>query len=123
MSILLNTLPYNGKWLFCLCIALGGWCSLFYLGSVDFRCSGIGPSCHRNTVSPVCGLSLFGFASLLTLIRRSTRKNELDLSSMTAAWLLPIVSCVIAAASGAIVADILPNAQLALATILASYIL
>ncbi|GLI74520.1 plasma membrane sulfite pump involved in sulfite metabolism [Penicillium ochrochloron] len=42
---------------------------------------------------------------------------------MTAAWLLPIVSCVVAAASGAIVADVLPNAHLALATILASYIL
>lgn len=64
-----------------------------------------------------------GFASPLTPIRRSTRKNGLDLSSMTAAWLLPIVSCVVASASGAIVADILPNAQLALATILASYIL
>ena len=42
---------------------------------------------------------------------------------MTAAWLLPIVSCVVAAASGSIVADVLPDAQLALATILASYIL
>lgn len=42
---------------------------------------------------------------------------------MTAAWLLPVVSCVVAAASGSIVADVLPNAQLALATILASYIL
>lgn len=42
---------------------------------------------------------------------------------MTAAWLLPVVSCVVAAASGSIVADVLPDAQLALATILASYIL
>ena len=52
-----------------------------------------------------------------------TRRNGLDLSSMTAAWLLPIVSCVVAAASGAIVADILPEPQLSLGTILASYIL
>ncbi|CAI7649942.1 unnamed protein product [Penicillium pancosmium] len=52
-----------------------------------------------------------------------TRRNGLDLSSMTAAWLLPIVSCVVAAASGAIVADILPKPELALGTILASYIL
>jgi tellurite resistance protein TehA-like permease len=68
-------------------------------------------------------LSLFGFASPLTLFYRTTRKNGLDLSSMTAAWLLPIVSCVVAAASGSIVADVLPDPQLALATILASYIL
>lgn len=42
---------------------------------------------------------------------------------MGAAWLLPIVSCVVAAASGAIVADVLPHPQYALATIIASYIL
>lgn len=42
---------------------------------------------------------------------------------MTAVWLLPIVCCVVAAASGAIVADVLPNPQHALWTILASYIL
>ena len=52
-----------------------------------------------------------------------TRQNGLDLSSMTAAWLLPIVSCVVAASSGAIVADILPKPGLAVATILASYVL
>ncbi|KAL4903982.1 voltage-dependent anion channel-domain-containing protein [Aspergillus multicolor] len=54
---------------------------------------------------------------------RTTRANGLDLSSTTAAWLLPIVSCVAAAASTAIVADVLPSAQLALATIAAGYIL
>jgi tellurite resistance protein TehA-like permease len=52
-----------------------------------------------------------------------TSQKTFDLSSMTAVWLLPIVSCVVAAASGAIVADVLPNIHLALATILASYIL
>ncbi|PYI01149.1 putative MFS transporter [Aspergillus sclerotiicarbonarius CBS 121057] len=49
--------------------------------------------------------------------------NETQLSSMTAVWLLPIVSCVVASTSGAIVADILPNPQHALWTILTSYIL
>ncbi|KAL1964832.1 hypothetical protein VTN77DRAFT_6334 [Rasamsonia byssochlamydoides] len=48
---------------------------------------------------------------------------EMQLSSMTAIWLLPIVSCIVAAASGAIVADVLPNPQHALWTIIASYIL
>lgn len=49
--------------------------------------------------------------------------DEVHLSSMTAIWLLPIVSCVVAAASGAIVADVLPNPQYALWTIIVSYIL
>lgn len=48
---------------------------------------------------------------------------EMQLSSMTAVWLLPIVSCVVAAASGAIVADVLPNPQHALWTIIVSYVL
>lgn len=42
---------------------------------------------------------------------------------MTAAWLLPIVATIVAAASGGVVADILPNPQHALWTVLVSYIL
>jgi len=42
---------------------------------------------------------------------------------MTAAWLLPIVSTIVAAASGGIVAAVLPNPQQALWTLLTSYIL
>ncbi|KAH3184240.1 hypothetical protein KXW84_004204 [Aspergillus fumigatus] len=49
--------------------------------------------------------------------------NETQLSSMTAIWLLPIVSCIVAASSGAIVADVLPNPQQALWTVLVSYVL
>lgn len=49
--------------------------------------------------------------------------NERPLSSMTAVWLLPIVSCIVAASSGAIVAEILPNSQYALWTIITSYVL
>lgn len=43
--------------------------------------------------------------------------------TMTAAWLLPIVSTIVAAASGAVVADALPNPQHALWTIITSYVL
>ena len=42
---------------------------------------------------------------------------------MTAAWLLPIVSTIVAAASGGIVAEVLPNPQHALWTMVVSYIL
>ncbi|OQD83173.1 hypothetical protein PENANT_c018G08759 [Penicillium antarcticum] len=49
--------------------------------------------------------------------------GEMHLSSMTAVWLLPIVTCTVAAASGAIVAEILPNPQHALWTVIASYVL
>ncbi|PGH14602.1 hypothetical protein AJ79_02937 [Helicocarpus griseus UAMH5409] len=46
-----------------------------------------------------------------------------DLPSMTAAWLLPVISTIVAAATGAVVADQLPTRQLSLWTIIASYIL
>lgn len=42
---------------------------------------------------------------------------------MTAAWLLPVVSTIVASATGAIVADVLPNPQHALITLIMSYIL
>ena len=42
---------------------------------------------------------------------------------MTAAWLLPIVAPIVAAASGGVVADVLPNPNHAIITITASYIM
>lgn len=42
---------------------------------------------------------------------------------MTAAWLLPVVATIVAAATGGIVANVLPNVQHALWTIIISYIL
>jgi tellurite resistance protein TehA-like permease len=50
-------------------------------------------------------------------------KHQTRHETMTAAWLLPIVSCVVAAASGGNVALILPNPNYALATIITSYVL
>jgi tellurite resistance protein TehA-like permease len=49
--------------------------------------------------------------------------HENQLSSMTATWLLPIVATIVAAASGGIVAEVLPNPQHALWTLIISYIL
>lgn len=49
--------------------------------------------------------------------------HETKLSSMTAAWLLPIVSTIVAAASGGIVAEVLPNPHFALWTVIVSYVL
>ena len=50
-------------------------------------------------------------------------KHNAELSTMTAAWLLPIVSTIVASASGGIVAEVLPNPQHQLLTIIISYVL
>lgn len=49
--------------------------------------------------------------------------HDTQLSTMTAAWLLPIVSTIVAAASGGIVAAVLSNPQHALWTLIISYML
>jgi tellurite resistance protein TehA-like permease len=49
--------------------------------------------------------------------------HDTELSTMTAAWLLPIISTIVAAASGGIIAGVLPNPQHALWTMIVSYIL
>lgn len=50
-------------------------------------------------------------------------KHDSALSSMTAAWFLHIVSTIVASASGGVVAEILPNPQHQLWTIIMSYVL
>lgn len=50
-------------------------------------------------------------------------KHEARLEMMTAAWLLPIVSTIVASASGGIVAEVIPNSQQALITVITSYVL
>ncbi|KAG9237117.1 C4-dicarboxylate transporter/malic acid transport protein-like protein [Amylocarpus encephaloides] len=49
--------------------------------------------------------------------------HDTALNKMTAAWLLPIVAPIVAAATGGIVAEVLPNPQHALWTVIASYVL
>lgn len=46
-----------------------------------------------------------------------------SVETMTAAWLLPVVSTIVAAATGSLVAGVLPHAEYALITLLTSYVL
>ncbi|KMU90751.1 sulfite transporter Ssu1 [Coccidioides immitis H538.4] len=49
--------------------------------------------------------------------------RQIELQSVTAVWLLPVISTIVAAATGSIVAEALPDPQMALWTIVTSYIL
>jgi tellurite resistance protein TehA-like permease len=49
--------------------------------------------------------------------------HKSNLASMTAAWLLPVVSTIVASATGGIVAEVLPNPNHALWTLIGSYVL
>lgn len=46
-----------------------------------------------------------------------------SVETMTAAWLLPIVSTIVAAATGGIVAEVIPDSEKALITVIISYVL
>ncbi|KAM0320934.1 hypothetical protein ACHAO8_000228 [Botrytis cinerea] len=64
-----------------------------------------------------------GWRKIVRNFTPSMSLHKVELSTMTAAWLLPIVAPIVAAASGGIVASVLPNPQHALYTVLVSYIL
>lgn len=49
--------------------------------------------------------------------------DDTHLSSMTAVWLMPVITCVVNSGSGAIVANALIDTERSFATIIASYIL
>ncbi|KAI7340876.1 putative C4-dicarboxylate transporter/malic acid transport protein [Hortaea werneckii] len=62
-------------------------------------------------------LCCFSLPFVLMAVHNSSIEN------MTAAWLLPIVSTIVAAATGGLVAGILPHPDLALITLITSYVL
>lgn len=99
------------------------------LGTVGVRC------CNLDVylfLSPLCYVSILvsGFSNAylgqedpLAYTFNSMYFHKTELSTITAAWLLPIVAPIVAAASGGIVAEVLPNPHHALWTNIVSYIL
>ncbi|KKK21621.1 C4-dicarboxylate transporter/malic acid transport protein [Aspergillus rambellii] len=166
VSVLLNTLPYNGIWLYWISVVIFALnVLLFFLALlVSILRYTLYPEIFKAMIShPVQSMFLgtfpMGFATIVNMFCNvcvpawgewartlawamwiadavvsvvialslpfllMARKTETQLSSMTAVWLLPIVSCVVAASSGAVVAEVLPNPQHALWTIIVSYVL
>ncbi|KAL9104324.1 MAG: hypothetical protein Q9163_000715 [Psora crenata] len=62
-------------------------------------------------------LNVLIFITFLTISIARMTVHETDISTMTALWLLPIVSTIVASASGSVVAGVLPNPQHALWTL------
>ena len=60
---------------------------------------------------------------LIPAINRMFVHRDTQLSTMTAAWLLPIVATIVASATGGIISEHLPNPQYALWTLIVSYFL
>ncbi|KAJ9485081.1 hypothetical protein VN97_g8275 [Penicillium thymicola] len=165
-SILLNTLPYNGRWLYWISVVI--FCLNIVLFVIFFSITILRYVLYPKifylmvthpTQSLFLGTLPMGFATIINMICYvcvpvwgdwvvyfawalwiadvvvsimtcfgipfivMTRKADSNLQAMGAVWLLPIVSCVVAAASGGIVADLLPDPQYALGTIIVSYVL
>ena len=128
---LCNHSQYGGL---CLCVMLGSMGDHLCLDSAVDRCCYLRRymllSAVRN-VRTSFSVSTFPFGMIryhqpLEINMRSNSMrihSQTPLSTMTAAWLLPVVPTIVAAASGGIVAEVLPNRQRALWTITMSYIL
>lgn len=165
VSILLHNLPYNGRWLYWISVAI--FCLNIILFVTFLAISILRYTMFRGLFQFMIGhpvQSLFtgtfpmGLATIINMIvfvcvpiwgywvtvlawtlwwvdvviSVATcfylpfvimHKHDSALSKMTAVWLLPIVSTIVASASGGIVAEVLPNAQHQLWTIIISYIL
>ncbi|KAL4975947.1 voltage-dependent anion channel [Aspergillus desertorum] len=166
VSTLLNTLPYNARWLYWVSIVIFALNVFLFLIAciISLLRYTLYPEIFRAMIShpvqsmfigtlpmglativnmfcfvcvPAWGewatsfawtiwiidavISVVSALSLPFLLMSGT--DEIQLSSMTAVWLVPIVGCVVTASSGAVVADILPNPQHALWTIIVSYVL
>ncbi|KAE8349890.1 voltage-dependent anion channel-domain-containing protein [Aspergillus coremiiformis] len=110
--------------LLCLRPRLGRMGPELCLGDVDIGCHPFG---HHGSFAAIFIVRCMRFSRLSVEADfnhiRMAHGGETQLSSMTAVWLLPIVSCVVAGSSGGIVADVLSNAQHALWTVIISYIL
>ncbi|KAL4971689.1 voltage-dependent anion channel [Aspergillus desertorum] len=166
VSILLNTLPYNGIWLYWISVVIFALNVLLFLAAciLSFLRYILYPEIFNAMImhpvqSMFVGAFPMGFATIINMFCLVcvpawggwshnfawgmwiadaaisvvtalslpfiliSRNGETQLSTMTAVWLLPIVSCVVAASSGAMVADILDNPQHAVWTIITSYVL
>ncbi|KAF5541233.1 malic acid transport [Fusarium mexicanum] len=108
-SVLLHNLPYHGRWLFYVsffvCVpAWGDWAANFAwaLWWIDVvmatACSLYIPHCIMRT-------------------------EGITLDQVNPSWLFPVIADIVASTSGAIVANVLPNDQYALWTVITSYIL
>ncbi|KAJ5083638.1 C4-dicarboxylate transporter/malic acid transport protein, partial [Penicillium angulare] len=165
-SVLLNQLPYNGKWLYYISIVIFALNVLLFgiFLTISILRYLLYPKIFYAMIThPAQSLFLgtlpMGFATIINMFCFvcvpawgdwaayfawgmwiadavvsfltcycvpfviMTRSSTIDLQAMGAAWLLPIVACVVAAATGGIVAEILPNPQYALGTIIVSYIM
>lgn len=164
-SILLHNLPYNGRWLYWISVAI--YCLNILLFMIFLAISVLRYFMYKGLFMSMIGhpvQSLFvgtfpmGLATIINMIVfvcvpawgswvitlawtlwwidaviavmtcfylpfLITHVHESQLSNMTAAWLLPIVSAIVASATGGIVAEVLPNPQHALLTVIISYIL
>ncbi|KAL3479049.1 sulfite efflux pump SSU1 [Aspergillus californicus] len=140
VSTLLNTLPYNGRWLYWISVIFRAMMThpiqSMFIGTLPMRFATI-VNKRCSVCVPAWGEWPRDFAWAIWIIDAvisvvtalslpfmlMSGDDEMQLSSMTAVWLLPIVGTVVAASTGAIVADLLPNPQHALWNIIVSYVL
>ncbi|KAJ5396418.1 hypothetical protein N7509_004531 [Penicillium cosmopolitanum] len=127
VSVLLNSVPFHTRVLYYLSI-------VFYILNAGIFVLALATSILRYTLYPEIWPvmiqdptnSLFlatvpmGFATLIEMI---SQRHITSLDRITALQLLPIAATIVAAGAGSKVADILPNQQHALGTLLASFVL
>ncbi|KAM5380708.1 hypothetical protein ACJA88_005037 [Fusarium oxysporum] len=130
-SVLLHNLPYHGRWLFYLYI----YSQAVFLGTIP-----VGFATIINMIVFVCVPAwgdwaanfawalwwidvVMATACSLYIPHCIMRTEGITLDQVNPSWLFPVIADIVASTSGAIVANVLPNDQHAIWTVITSYIL
>ncbi|CAG7558602.1 unnamed protein product [Fusarium equiseti] len=124
-SILLHNLPYHGRWLF-YAVFLGtipvGLATI--INMIVFVCVPAwgDKAAHLAWVLWWIDIVMAMFCNLY-IPHCIMRTEGITLNQVTPSWLFPVIADIVASGSGAIVANVLPNDQHAIWTVIVSYVL
>ncbi|KAF5631422.1 malic acid transport [Fusarium sp. NRRL 52700] len=128
-SVLLHNLPYHGRWLFYVssqAVFLGtipvGFATI--INMIVFVCVPAWGDWAANFAWALWWIDVVMAAACSLYIPHCIMRTEcITLDQVNPSWLFPVIADIVASTSGAIVANVLPNDQHAIWTVITSYIL
>ncbi|RKL34604.1 hypothetical protein BFJ72_g9336 [Fusarium proliferatum] len=122
-SVLLHNLPYHGRWLFYVSWTIPvGFATI--INMIVFVCVPAWGDWAANFAWALWWTDVVMATACSLYIPHCIMRTEgITLDQVNPSWLFPVIADIVASTSGAIVANVLPNDQHAIWTVITSYIL
>ncbi|KAG4264054.1 hypothetical protein FPRO06_03024 [Fusarium proliferatum] len=122
-SVLLHNLPYHGRWLFYVSWTIPvGFATI--INMIVFVCVPAWGDWAANFAWALWWIDVVMATACSLYIPHCIMRTEgITLDQVNPSWLFPVIADIVASTSGAIVANVLPNDQHAIWTVITSYIL